>query len=75
MQFSLQQLDLAINLLWQCFIQKSLAFFFNGQNVTDFLDQFLYLCKNYKLLKDKKIKQLLKYCDIRIRQIIEIMKE
>lgn len=50
-------------------------FFFDGQNVINFLNQFLDLCKNYKLLEDKKIKWLLKYCDMQIKQIIEIMKE
>ena len=49
--------------------------FFDRQNVTDFLNQFSDLCKDYKLLTDEKIKQFSKYYDMQIGKTIETMKE
>ena len=39
------------------------------------MDQFSDLCRDYKLTDDEKIKRLPRYCDMRIEQTIETMKE
>ena len=49
--------------------------FFDGRNVTDFLDRFSDLCEDYKLSADEKMKRLPRYCDMRIGRTIETMKE
>ena len=51
------------------------TFFFDGKNVIDFLDQFLDFYRDYKLTNDKKMKRLLRYCDMRIERTIMTIKE
>lgn len=49
--------------------------FFDGKNVTNFLDQFSDFYGKYKLFVKKKIKWLPRYCNMQIRQTIEIIKK
>lgn len=49
--------------------------FFDGKNVTNFLDKFSDFYGDYKLFNEEKIKQLPKYCKMQIEQTIEIMKK
>ena len=49
--------------------------FFDGRNVTDFLDRFSDLCDDYKLSNSEKMQRLPRYCDMRIGQTIETIKE
>ena len=49
--------------------------YFDGQNVTDFLDHFSDLYVDYKLSDKEKIKQFPWYCDMRISQSIKTIQE
>ena len=45
--------------------------YFDGRNVTDFLNRFSDLCADYKLLNQEKIKRFSWYCDMKISQSIK----
>ena len=49
--------------------------YFDGRNVTDFLDRFSDLCADYKLSDEEKMRRLPRYCDMRIGQSIETIRE
>ncbi|MCJ1427048.1 hypothetical protein MMC29_004951 [Sticta canariensis] len=49
--------------------------FFDGRNVTEFLDRFSDLCTGYKLSDAEKMRRLPRYCDMRIGQSIEFIQE
>ena len=49
--------------------------YFDGQNVTDFLNRFSDLCADYKLPNTERIKKLPRYCDVQIGQLIEATRE
>ena len=49
--------------------------FFDGRNVTDFLDCFSDLCTDYKLSDAEKMRRLPRYCDVRIGLDIETIRE
>lgn len=49
--------------------------FFDGRNVTDFLDRFSDLCTDYKLSDAEKMRRLPRYCDMRIGLLIETIQE
>ena len=49
--------------------------FFDGRNVTEFLDRFSDLCTDYKLSDAEKMRRLPRYCDMRIGQSSETIQE
>ena len=49
--------------------------YFDGRNATGFLDRFSDLCADYKLSDEEKLRRLPRYCDMRIGQPIETIRE
>ena len=47
---------------------------FNGRNISDFLEQFLDLCRDYKLMDMQRIAKLPHYCEIHIAKLIKTMR-
>ena len=47
--------------------------FFEGSNVTDFLDQYSQMCTDYQVDKHEKIKWLSGYCEIFTRKYVETL--
>lgn len=47
--------------------------FFDGQNITDFLNRYSQLCSDYDLSKSEKIYRLPWYCEFFIGKYIEIL--
>lgn len=45
--------------------------FFEGFNITDFLNQFELICTNFQVEKKEKIQRLSLYCEIFINKYIE----
>ncbi len=53
--------------------KTSKAFFFDEYNVIEFLDQYVDLCQNYDLEKEKKIHRLSRYCDFINEQYVRVV--
>ena len=55
--------------------ETSEIFFFKEKNVTDFLERWKDICKNYKLNDIKRLRRLSRYCEKLIKNNIKFMKE
>ncbi len=53
--------------------ETSETLLFNEYNITKFLDRYANLCQNYDLEKRKKIRRLLRYCDLINEQYVRVV--
>jgi ABC-type multidrug transport system ATPase subunit len=51
----------------------SKASFFDEYNVIEFFDRYADLCQNYDLEEKKKIRRLLRYCDLINEQYVRVV--
>jgi hypothetical protein len=71
---SLQALQMLSRWLIIMFASETFeTFFFDEYNITKFLDRYANLCQNYDLEKRKKIRRLLRYCDLINEQYVRVV--